>query len=107
MVCQASLASFEFAVHLLCSLPPTLALADGLRLIKTNRSRWVHGARRALGFGCQARYGAFSVSQSLAPAPVRYIREQEKHHLRMAFQEELIALLKRHGIAYDKRYLWS
>ena len=107
MVCQASLASFEFAVHLLCSLPPTLALADGLRLIKTNCSRWVHGTRRALGFGCQAGYGAFSVSQSLAPTLVRYIREQEKHHLRMTFQEDLIALLKKGGVAYDERFLWS
>jgi hypothetical protein len=44
---------------------------------------------------------------SLAPAVARYIRDQEKHHRRMTFQEELIAFLKKNGIAYDERYLWS
>jgi REP element-mobilizing transposase RayT len=94
-------------IHLLCSLPPTLAIADALRVAKTNSARWVHRTRNAAAFDWQTGYGAFSVSQSLAPAVARYIREQEKHHLRMTFQEELIALLKKHGIAYDERYLWS
>jgi len=25
----------------------------------------------------------------------------------MTFQEELIALLKKHGIEYDERYIWK
>ena len=29
------------------------------------------------------------------------------HHRRMSFQEEFIALLKRHKIEYDERYLWE
>ena len=32
-------------VHLLCSLPPTVAMADALRVVKTNSSRWVHRSR--------------------------------------------------------------
>jgi hypothetical protein len=44
---------------------------------------------------------------SLAPAVARYIRDQERHHRRMTFQEELIAFLKKNRIAYDERYLWS
>jgi len=94
-------------VHLLCSLPPTLATADALRVVKTNSSRWVHRSRDDLGFDWQTGYGAFSVSHSLAPAVARYIRDQEKLHRRMTFQEELIAFLKKNGIAYDERYLWS
>ena len=94
-------------VHLLCSLPPTPATADALRLVKTNSSRWVHRTRNALEFDWQTGYGAFSVSQSLAAAVVRYIRDQEKHHRRMTSQEELIAFLKKNGITYDERYLWS
>ena len=47
------------------------------------------------------------VSHSLAPAVVRYIGQQEKHHRRVTFQEELIALLKKNGIAYHERYIWS
>jgi REP element-mobilizing transposase RayT len=94
-------------VHLLCSLPPTVATADALRVVKTNSSRWVHRDRRLAGFDWQTGYGAFSVSHSLVPAVVRYIQDQEKHHRRVTFQEEFIAFLKKNGIAYDERYIWS
>ena len=94
-------------VHLLCSLPPTVATADALRVVKTNSSRWVHRSRRLAGFEWQTGYGAFSVSQSLASAVVRYIGDQEKHHRRVTFQEEFVAFLKKHGIAYDERCIWS
>ena len=75
--------------------------------MKTNSSRWVHRDRRFAGFDWQNGYGAFSFSHSQAPAVMRYIGEQEKHHRRVTFQEELIAFLKKNGIAYDERYLWS
>ena len=35
-------------VHLLCSLPPTVATADALRVVKTNSSRWVHRESAAM-----------------------------------------------------------
>ena len=89
-------------VHLLCSLPPTVATADALRVVKTNSSRCVHRGRHYTGFDWQTGYGAFSVSQSLAPAVVQYIRDQEKHHCCVTFQEEFIAFLRKNDIAYDE-----
>ena len=32
---------------------------------------------------------------------------QEEHHRKVTFQEEFIALLKKHNIEYDERYLWE
>jgi REP element-mobilizing transposase RayT len=32
-------------IHLLCSLPPTVATADALRVVKTNSSSWMHRSR--------------------------------------------------------------
>ena len=58
-------------VHLLCSLPPTVAISDALRLVRSNSSRWVHRERRLAGFDWQTGYGAFSVSPSLAPSVTR------------------------------------
>ncbi len=93
-------------VHLLLRLPPRLALADAVRVVKTNSSRWVHQSRALRRrFQWQAGYGAFSVSQSNVPEVVRYIRNQEQHHRRVSFQEELLAFLKRHGIEYDEQYI--
>ena len=46
-----------------------------------------------------------SVSQ-LDPV-THYIKNQAEHHRTMTFQEEFLALLQRHGIEYDERYLWD
>jgi REP-associated tyrosine transposase len=37
----------------------------------------------------------------------KYIAQQEEHHRKMTFQEEFVALLKRHNIDYDERYIWD
>ena len=95
-------------VHLLLSLPPTLTLADAMRVIKTNSSRWVHATRGGTqSFAWQAGYGAFSVSQSNLSQVIRYIQAQGKHHRRVSFQEELVAFLRKHKIEYDERYIWA
>ena len=95
-------------IHMLLWLPPSVAVADALRIVKANSSRWVHQrSSRYRGFGWQTGYGAFSVSQSSAPSVVKYIREQEKHHLRVSFQEEFISFLKKNRVPYDERYIWE
>src|SRR5438128_446169 len=76
-------------VYLLLILPPALALADGIRTIKANSSRWVHQKWPERGtFAWQTGYGAFSVSQSDADEVMKYIAGQEEHHRRVSFQEE-------------------
>ena len=95
-------------VHLLLALPATLAVADAMRVLKTNSSRWVHEQwpdRRS--FAWQAGYGAFSVSRSNVEEVERYIANQEEHHRRITFQDEYLAFLRRHGIAFDERYVWE
>ena len=94
-------------VHCLLSLPPALAVAEAVRVLKSNSSLWAHETRRRTAFTWQTGYGAFSVSQSNVPAVVKYIRNQDQHHRKVSFQEEFIAFLKRHGIAYDERYIWE
>ncbi len=95
-------------VHLLLSLPPTLSIAKVLQLIKGGSSKWVHETfpEHRL-FAWQEKYGAFSVSASRLDKTVQYIKDQEAHHRKMTFQEEFIALLKKHRIEYDERYLWD
>ncbi len=94
-------------VHLLMRLPAELALADCLRVVKTNSSRWVKRKwpKRRL-FAWQGGYGAFSVSESSREAVIRYIQDQERHHQRVSFQDEFLTLLKKHGVEFDERYMW-
>jgi len=58
-------------------------------------------------FAWQEGYGAFSVSKSEEARVERYIRNQEHHHRKRTFKEELIGLLEKHGIEYDKRHVWD
>ena len=53
------------------------------------------------------KYGAFGVSVSLLEKTISYIRKQEEHHRKVTFQEEFLALLKKHNIQFDERYLWD
>ena len=94
-------------VHCLLSLPPGLAVAEALRLIKSNSSLGVHETGHGAAFAWQAGYGAFSVSPSNVPAVVKYIRDQEQHHRKISLQEEFLAFLKAHRIPYDERSIWE
>lgn len=86
--------------------PATLPIADAMRLIKTNSSRWVHETwPNRQSFAWQTGYAAFSVCLSNLADVQKYIAEQQEHHRTVTFLEELIAFLKKHGIPYDERYL--
>jgi REP element-mobilizing transposase RayT len=98
----------EDHAHALVGMPASLSVAEVMRVVKTNSSRWVHEQwpdRRE--FAWQSGYGAFSVSQSNRAEVEKYIANQEEHHRHVSFQEEFLAFLKRHGIAYDERYVWD
>jgi putative transposase len=95
-------------VHILLALPSTISIAKALQLIKGGSSKWVHDTfPEHWSFGWQTKYGAFSVSVSQLDKTIAYIKTQEDHHRKMTFQEEFVALLKRHRIEYDAKYLWD
>ena len=94
-------------VHLLTRLQTDLTVADCMRVVKTNSSRWVKERwpeRRV--FAWQAGYGAFSVSESNRLTVIRYIQNQPEHHRRISYEGEFVALLKRLGVEFDEQYLW-
>ena len=75
--------------------------------VKKGSSKWVKTAASNKEFHWQNAYAAFSVSQSNVAAVRHYIANQEEHHRKMSFQDELRALLRRHGVEYDERYVWD
>jgi len=93
-------------VHMLIRIRPAQAAAEIARVVKANSSRWLH-EKYDLRFAWQTGYGAFSVSESNVPTVSRYIATQEEHHKKFTFQEEYVTFLKRNGISYDERYIWS
>jgi REP element-mobilizing transposase RayT len=90
-------------IHSLIQIPSTMTLAKTVLRIKSNSSRWA--GERGQRVEWQEGYGAFSVSASNLPVVERYIRNQAAHHRKMSFEEEFAALLKKHGVEFDERYV--
>jgi len=98
----------EDHLHIAAGIHPQTGIADLIRDIKANSSGWIHDTFRQLwDFRWQDGYAAFSVSHSVVPKVIAYIRKQVQHHKTTTFQEELIALLKKHEIDFDERYIWK
>jgi len=96
----------EDHAHMLLSLPPTLSVSKAMQLIKGGSSKWIHDTfpsqRR---FAWQEGYGAFSIGIRNVGETTEYINDQEAHHQKRNFKDELVAFLRGHNIEFDERYL--
>ena len=98
----------EDHVHLLLKIHPSFAIADTIKLIKGNSSRWINeNGKIKSRFEWQRGYGAFSVSESMSETVKHYIENQEEHHRQTSFEDEYVAFLKKHSIDYDPRYVFD
>ncbi len=95
-------------VHMLFVQPAALSLADVMEKVKANSSGWFKRRwTQSRDFAWQTGYAAFSVSKSHVERVKQYIAGQEEHHRKISFQEEVLAFLKKQGIAYDPRYVFD
>ena len=95
-------------VHILCVMSKNIALAKLTEEIKRHSSRWIKTVNQYYKkFAWQGGYAGFSVSPSLHEKTKNYIYNQEQHHKKMTFKEELILFLKEYKIEYNEDYLWS
>ena len=93
-------------VHLLLSIPASMAVSKAVQLTKGGSSHWLKDTFPKLGgFSWQDGYGAFTVSQSQLDVVHAYIRNQEEHHRTRTFEEEYRAFLKKNHVDFDDRNL--
>lgn len=102
----AAVGGTEDHIHLLLELPGTITLSKAVQLVKSNSSKWLNETN-AKGFAWQEGYAAFSVSAPNVQAVIRYIDNQREHHRKQTFEEEFLALLRRHGVDYDPRFVFG
>jgi putative transposase len=41
------------------------------------------------------------------PETINYIKNQAEHHRTRTFQEEYLAILKKHDLQFEDKYLWN
>ncbi len=80
----------EDHVHLLISPKPQFAISDIVRNIKVDSWYWIkEQGLSGDDFGWQDGYAALTVSPSHVKRVRNYIRNQEQHHAKQSFEEEL------------------
>jgi putative transposase len=92
-------------VHLVVSLKPTHMIAKVLQELKKTSSVWVHEEMHVPEFAWQDGYAAFTVSASVLPEVVAYVRGQEENHGTRSFREELEIMLRKSGVSFEPKYL--
>jgi REP element-mobilizing transposase RayT len=97
---------FADHVHLLFVLSKNWALSKVVEEVKKESSKWAKQKVHPR-FYWQGGYGAFSVSALNEPRVVAYIREQEEHHRRRTFQDEVRELMRKTDQPLDERYFWD
>lgn len=98
----------EDHVHIACTLPRTLTQSKLLEETKKASSIWMKQQEGGpQNFSWQSGYGIFSLGQSQLPTLIQYIDNQEEHHRRKSFKEELLELLEKYDVEYDEKYLWD
>ena len=95
-------------VHILFDLHRTEAMANVVMHVKKGSSRWLNEQSPTCAhFDWQEGYGAFSVGRSQREDLVTYIRNQQRRHARLSFQDEFRKFLTIYEIEFDERYLWD
>jgi len=94
-------------IHIATHIHPTVTLASLVKDIKRASTEMI--IREKSNFmnfgGWQVGYGAFTYHISQKDQLIQYIADQENHHKKITFKEELIHLYKEHGITFKTEYL--
>ena len=96
----------EDHLHIITSIHPSIALATLVKDIKLGSTSFIKEKKILERFnGWQDGYAAFTYSIDAKSNLIEYVKNQEAHHYKKTFKEELMELLHEHGVAYDKKYL--
>jgi putative transposase len=94
---------FEEHLHCLISLGSEQSISKVSQLIKGESSYWINKNNICQGkFFWQDDYFAVSVSESQVSVLIKYIKNQEKHHVKKSFSEEVDEFIKKYGFQLIK-----
>ena len=79
-------------VHVVISIPPKLAVAKTIGLLKGASSHHINTNYINGTFAWQGEYGAFSFSEKALPKIVAYVNNQKKHHSENSLYAQMEAL---------------
>lgn len=97
----------EDHIHILSDLHPAVALSDYIKEIKVASSKWMKETGDFPYFeGWSVGYCALTYSFRDKDKIINYIKNQQEHHQKESFTDELKRILIEEGIAFDEKYFW-
>ena len=96
----------EDHIHIVTHIHPSISLADLIKDIKISSSIFIKENNLFKNFdGWQIGYGAFTYSAKEKDVLIAYVKNQEKHHTKKSFKDELIKILNEQGVEFDEKFL--
>ncbi len=96
----------EDHIHIVTHIHPAVAVSSLVKDIKLASSDYIKKQNLFPDFKAwQVGYGSFTYSFSDKDRLIEYVKNQETHHHKKAFREELIELLNEHQVEFDEKYL--
>ena len=93
-------------IHIVLHIHPSVALASIVKDIKLASSQQIKEQGLFKEFsGWQDGYGAFTYSIKEKDRLIEYVKNQEEHHRRKTYKEELMELLIEHGVVFDEKFM--
>ena len=87
-------------VHMLVSIPHSLAISDCVRDVKTASHKFLRENldKFPLFYGWGKSYCALTCSSTSKDMVFNYIKNQKEHHKKMDFREELFSFFREYGL---------
>ncbi|MCD8043584.1 MAG: IS200/IS605 family transposase [Tannerellaceae bacterium] len=96
----------EDHIHLISDLHPTVALSDYVKDIKVASSVWMkESGLFPLFNGWGDGYCALTYSYNEKDVVINYVKNQQEHHKKETFREEIIRVFKEMGVEIDERFI--
>jgi REP element-mobilizing transposase RayT len=96
----------EDHLHIVTHIHPSVAISSLVKNIKVASNNFIKDTNLFPGFrNWQEGYAAFSYSYKEKNRLIEYVSNQELHHKKISYREELKNLLNEHGVIYEEQYL--
>ncbi len=96
----------EDHVHILADVNPAISISELVKSLKLGSTECIKRDGLFKNFnGWQSGYGVFSCSIEDQDRLIEYIKNQEIHHQKTSFKDELIEILNENDVEFDEKYL--
>jgi REP-associated tyrosine transposase len=92
-------------IHIITHIHPSISLSNLVKDIKIASSKYIkEQGLFPLFTSWQEGYAAFTYSSDAKENLINYVKNQEAHHSKLDYVDELKTLLKNHKVDYDEKY---